>query len=72
MYSTKNANKICFSPFLKIDKDDDFNKSNGSEFHSFERHTEEALSPSCPQYCYDFKPSNQAIVSPVASILLPK
>lgn len=72
MYSTKNAKRICFSPFLKVDKDGDFNKSNGSEFHSFEGHTEGALSPSCPQQCYDFKPSKQATLSPVASILLPK
>ena len=49
MYSTKNAKRICFSPFLKIDKDGGFNLSNGSEFHSFEGHTEGALSPSCPQ-----------------------
>ena len=49
MYSVKIAKKICFSPFLKIDKDGDFDKSDGSKFQSLEWHTEEALSPSCPQ-----------------------
>lgn len=49
MYSIKIAKKICFSPFLKIDKDGDFDKSDGSKFQSLEWHTEEALSPSCPQ-----------------------
>lgn len=34
MYSIKIAKKICFSPFLKIDKDGDFDKSNGSELNS--------------------------------------
>ena len=44
---SKNCAKgYVFSPFLKLIKDGDLHKSNGSDFHSsLGAHTEKALSP---------------------------
>ena len=39
------AKRYVFSPFLKLVKDGDLRRSDGSEFHSLGALTEKALSP---------------------------